>query len=226
MKVIKKFKMRMRAAHLRIFKKKECSVSVTACIGENVRLEGNNSVGERAVLENTEIGYGSYIGDHADLTGCRIGRFCSIGPDVKRIKGTHPLNFVSTHPAFYRANHPCGFSFVSQDKAPDYRFACEGVHIVIGSDVWIGTGAFLIDGIRIGNGAVILAGAVVTKDVPDYAVVGGVPAKVLRSRFDEETVRRLQKIGWWDKGIDWIKAHAELFDDAERLLIAVEDDHE
>lgn len=218
MKLVKNCKARFKAVYYRVFKRKEQMVSITAYLGENVHLEGRNSLGEHSVLENCEMGYGSYIGDRVDISGCKVGRFCCIGPDVKRIKGTHPINYVSMHPAFYRVNHPCGVSFVTRDKYSDYRVADKDFNIVIGNDVWIGTAAMLIDGVKIGNGAVILAGAVVTRDVPDYAIVGGVPAKLIRYRFSEEQIARLDEIRWWEKDIDWMKANAELYSDIEKFL--------
>lgn len=218
MKLIKTCKAHIKAIYYRVFKRKEQMVSITAYLGDNVHLEGRNSLGEKSVLENCVIGYGSYIGDRVDVSGCKLGRFCCIGPDVKRIKGTHPIDYVSMHPAFYRAKHPCGVSFVTKDKYSDYRTAEKNYNIVIGSDVWIGTSALLVDGITIGNGAVILAGAVVTKDVPDYAIVGGVPAKVIRYRFSDEQIARLNEIRWWEKDIDWIRSHAELYTDIEKFL--------
>lgn len=218
MKLIENCKAHMRAVYYRVFKRKEQMVSATAFIGKNVRLDGRNSLGEKSVLKNCELGYGSYIGDRANISGCRIGRFCCIGPDLKRISGTHPLDYVSMHPAFYRKNHPCGLSFVTSDKFSDYRFAENGFNVVIGNDVWIGTAAQIIDEIKIGNGAVVLAGAVVTKDVPDYAIVGGVPAKFIRYRFSDEQIEKLEKIKWWEKDINWIKDHAEQFSNIEKFL--------
>ena len=87
----------------------------------------------------------------------------------------------------------------------------------IGSDCWIGTGVFLVGGIVIGNGAVVLAGAVVTKDVPPYAIVGGVPARILRYRYDEETINFLLGIHWWDNDKEWFLKHWELLSDIDKL---------
>lgn len=226
MKLLKKVNMRLRVILYRILKRKEQMISISASIGENVFLEGRNSIGENAVLENSYMGYGSYIGARVDLAGCKVGRFCSIGPDVKRIKGTHPTNFVSTHPSFFNPHHPCKLSYVKERKFDDYRYADEKYNIIIKNDVWIGTGAVLVDGITIGNGAVIAAGAVVTKNVPDYAMVGGVPAKLIKFRFDQETIERLLKSRWWDRSIEWIEKHADLFSDVEDFLTIVEAENE
>lgn len=87
----------------------------------------------------------------------------------------------------------------------------EGNYIVIGNDVWIGAKVTLINGISIGDGAVILAGAVVSKDVPPYAIVGGVPAKILRYRYSPDDIELLLKTKWWNKNIEWLRAHKSIF---------------
>lgn len=121
-----------------------------------------------------------------------MGAFCSIAQNVTIPYGNHPLDTVSTHPFFY------GTIFGLTDKnIPLADVAPGNGKVVIGHDVWIGTGATILTGITIGTGAVIAAGAVVTKDVPPYAIVGGVPAKIIRYRFDEETIAQLLASKWW-----------------------------
>lgn len=90
--------------------------------------------------------------------------------------------------------------------------------VVIGNDVWIGAYAKIVEGVRIGDGAVIAAGAVVTKDVPPYAIVGGVPAKIIKYRFEEKQIKQLLELKWWNKDIAWLKTHAEKFRDVQELL--------
>ena len=87
----------------------------------------------------------------------------------------------------------------------------------VGNDVWIGENVFFQGGVIIGDGAVVLAGAVVTKDVPPYAIVGGVPAKVLKYRYDEETIKFLLSIKWWDKDVNWLRDNWQLLCDINRL---------
>lgn len=89
--------------------------------------------------------------------------------------------------------------------------------VTIGNDCWIGQRAILIGGITIGDGAVVMAGAVVTKDVPPYAMVGGVPAKIIKYRYDEETIDFLLKAQWWNRPIEWLKENHALLCDIERL---------
>ena len=90
--------------------------------------------------------------------------------------------------------------------------------VIIENDVWIGSHAKLCGGITIHNGAVILAGAVVTHDVPPYAIVGGVPARLLRHRFPDDVIEKLQHFKWWEKDDQWLKSHVKEMTDIERMI--------
>lgn len=143
------------------------------------------------------IGKYSYFGGKFSIADKRttIGTFCSIGQDVKIGTSSHPIDFLSTHPFQYMK------SDLFSKKGEVFKiipFNGELKPIHIGHDVWIGTNVVIIDGVNVGSGAIIGAGAVVTKDVPPYAIVGGVPAKIIRYRFDEETIQDLLKLKWWD----------------------------
>lgn len=129
--------------------------------------------------------------------GVKIGKFCSFGRNVVVFDANHPIMFKSTHPYFYEP----GYGFVDEFKA-------KRVPKVIENDVWIGNNALILPNVkRIGNGAIIGAGSVVTKDVPDYAVVGGNPAKVIRYRFSDETIAKLLEEKWWDNSMEDIKTN-------------------
>jgi acetyltransferase-like isoleucine patch superfamily enzyme len=140
--------------------------------------------------------------------------------------GAHPTSgFVSIHPAFYSTRRQAGFTFVSRNLYPEYgerRFK-DDFFFEIGSDVWIGQGARLMQGIRIGHGAVVAAGSVVTKDVPPYAIVGGVPARTLRQRFSEAVIQRLLEISWWELDFNEISRLAPHFSSPEALFQNLED---
>ncbi len=166
---------------------------------------GFNRLSIGTIIVNSNIGRCTYIGG-GRVQSCDMGGFCSVGART-RIGGLgrHPTNWISTHPAFYSPLAQAGITFC--DKS---HFA-ENHRVSVGNDVWIGAGAMVLDGVRIGDGAVIAAGAVVTRDVEPYAIVGGVPARVIRHRFDAETIELLLELRWWDWPLDKLRRAAHLF---------------
>ena len=154
-----------------------------------------------------EIGEFTYIVDKSEFMYVKIGKFCSIASGVKIGLGGHPVNeFISTYPAFYaKKNSGCKVSFVHKQLYDEFKLT-EICH-----DVWIGLNAIIMDGVKIGNGAIIGAGSVVTKNVPSYAVVAGNPAKIIRYRFNESQREILEEFKWWDKDIEWIMENATSF---------------
>ena len=130
----------------------------------------------------------------------KIGAFCSFGPRVVLGHGKHPLNYLSTSPYFYFEE----LGYKNPEQVAHQEF-WDYEPIEIGNDVWIGDGVFIKNGIKIGDGAIIGARAVVTKDVPPYAIVAGTPAKILRYRFDEETIKTLLELKWWELDDEIIK---------------------
>ncbi len=166
-----------------------------------VTFGGHNHIGENSTVYMTEIGYGSGVSKDSFFQQCKIGKYVCMGPDVKMIIGEHPTStFVSIHPAFYAKRAQMGFTYVDTDKFKEYKFADDRHLVVIGNDVWIGSYARIMEGVTVGDGAIIAAGALVTKDVEPYAIVGGVPAKVLKYRFDKDTIEKLLELKWCDKG--------------------------
>lgn len=139
-----------------------------------------------------------------------IGAFCSINYTASIGSMNHPTDLVSTHPFLYLQNR----GFIAKDITK-YQL---NKKVTIGNDVWIGAHAVILPGVKIGNGAIIGAGAVVTKDVPPYAIVGGVPAKVIRYRFSKEIINAMEEIQWWNWDDEKIKANLELFFNPEEFV--------
>lgn len=193
-----RYSYKFRNAHLKLSPKVRLG-------GFHTVFEGYNAIGKDTFFTG-RLGAYSYIGEQCSICA-EIGRFCSIANRVRTVSGTHPTkDWVSTHPVFYSTQNQCGTSFADEN-----RFAEQTARPVIGNDVWIGEGAMLLGGVRIGDGAIIGAGAVVTKDVPAYAIVCGVPARVLRYRFDEQQRQKLLALKWWDKDEKWLRTHAAEF---------------
>lgn len=167
------------------------TISDSCCIF-NSNIEENVFVYQACMLGDAQLGRFSYIANNSELGKTKVGRFCSIGPYFLCGLGVHPTNFASTSPVFYSTLKQCGVTFSDKDSFEERK------ETIIGHDVWIGARVFIADGVRIGNGAIIGAGAVVVENIPDYAIVGGVPAKVIRFRFANDIIADLLKIQWWD----------------------------
>lgn len=181
--------------------------------------EGMNKIGERVLIANSTIGFGTYIGRNSIIPSVKIGRFCSIGPELLLPSGQHPTHdFVSTSPCFFSLLKQNGDTYVSEQKYLETNYAEGKFTRVIGNDVWIGAGVTILEGVTIGDGSIIGAGAVVTKDTPPYSISVGIPAKVMRYRFEQDVIDRLLRICWWDRDIEWIKENADSFSDIEGFL--------
>jgi acetyltransferase-like isoleucine patch superfamily enzyme len=183
------------------------SRAIDSNFGDHVRLYA------ASLVSNSAIGSGSYVSPGSIVSDAEIGRFCSIGPGVRIGLGKHPSrDFVSTHPAFYSSKAQAGFSFCEKP------LFLESERIIIGNDVWIGCNGVIRDGVRIGNGAIIGAGAVVTSDIDDYSIAGGVPARHIRFRFSQSEIEWLQRTRWWDLSFDEIRKRGSLFSDIRTLM--------
>lgn len=176
-------------------------------------LEDNVSVGSRTELFNCRIGRYTYFQKSCIIKNCNIGRYCSIGSHSQIGLGIHPVGLnVSTSPFFYMHNANLGFTFVKKNSFNEqYKLT------TIGNDVWIGTRSIIMGGISVGDGAIVGAGTVVTKDIPPYAVVAGVPGKVIKYRFSSDLINVLLNRPWWEQETSWLKEHEQLFQDVYKM---------
>jgi len=147
---------------------------------------------KRAEIIRCKIGSYSYLSTNARAIETSIGKFCSIASNTIIGCGDHPTSWPSTSPTFYSPFHQVGCTFASTSEFSELE------SVSIGNDCWVGANAVIRNGVNIGNGAIIAAGGVVTKNVPDYAIVGGVPAKIIRFRFDDKIIKDLLSVKWWD----------------------------
>ncbi|MGX7196235.1 chloramphenicol acetyltransferase [Enterococcus olivae] len=150
-------------------------------------------IGEENHIDNSFIDAYTYTGQYCFIQNSHLGRFISIAAMVRIGPTNHPYERASQHLFVYNGE---GYGFSPKDAT--FLHNRKKKTTTIGNDVWIGHGAIIQSGLKVGNGAVIASNAVVTKDVPPYAIMGGVPAKVISYRFDPETIQSLQKIAWWD----------------------------
>ena len=159
-------------------------------VPRNIQIEGDNNFWNEQD-SSCSMGAFSYTGSKFDY-GMKIGRYCSIAHNSKVMGAEHFPDWVSTHPIFYEKEYH------DQDASKLTHHQRMGRKINIGNDVWIGADVVLKPEITIGNGAIVASNSVVTKDVPPYAIVGGIPAKIIKYRFDEQIIKALMDIKWWE----------------------------
>ncbi|GAA4452912.1 CatB-related O-acetyltransferase [Rurimicrobium arvi] len=176
-------------------------------------LEQPVRIGKDSYFYNCRIGAHTYFAGHNVAMNASIGRFCSVAGNVTIGPGMHPAKtFVSTSPYFWSTAGQCGATIA------DKSYFKETGSVTIGHDVWIGQNAVILDNIRIGNGAIVAAGAVVTKDVAPFSIVGGVPARQIGMRFSEEEIAFLQEFKWWDRDESWHREHLHEMHDISLLI--------
>jgi acetyltransferase-like isoleucine patch superfamily enzyme len=202
------------AETLRLLAEKNPTCRIMTSSLNEVVLGKQVAILDGACLDKVDISDFSYISNDSVIINVDIGKFCSIGPRVQIGLNPHPSKvFVSTYPAFYSNNNAGCPLALREDKIFDDATP----KTILDNDIWIGANAIIPGGIRIGTGAIVAAGAVVVKDVPPYAIVGGNPAEVIRYRFSEDKINTLLESKWWDWPIEKIGRHIDDFADIEKF---------
>ena len=170
------------------------------CIDEKTKMKKSIHILANTLINNSFIDSYTYIGKNSVIQNAQIGKFCSIANDVCIGLGKHPLDNFSTATIFYRKKNTLDIDLIENDMPfEEYKI------VTVGHDVWIGSRAIVLDGIVVGNGAVIAANALVTKDVPPYAIVAGIPAKIIKYRFKQDKIDKLIDSKWWELSLNEIK---------------------
>jgi acetyltransferase-like isoleucine patch superfamily enzyme len=169
-------------------------------------LSPKSRINRFVIIRNSTIGDYTFIGPNSSILNTSIGKFCSISKNVNIGAPLHPTNFFSTSPIFFREHNGNGYSWVKGQLFDD-----RSKDINIGNDIWIGLNVTIMGGIKIGDGAIIAAHSVVTKDIPPYAIYGGVPARLIKYRFDSEIIDSLLNLKWWDFPTEILEKYASLF---------------
>lgn len=172
-----------------------------SCTLEECTFEHEVRVSHSAEINHTKIDYLSSIGRYSKIVHSEIGKYCAVSWNTTINAVGHPSDHLTVSAFPYV---PYVGNFV-QERTQQYQ------KVIIRNDVWIGANSVIMPGVTIGNGAIIGAGAIVTRNVPDYAIVAGVPAKIIKYRFSEDIIKKLLELKWWDLDPDNIKEHVELW---------------
>lgn len=181
------------------------------CAVRNSHIDKTARLDTGSIVSDSEMGRYSYIGEHTSMLYTKVGNFTSISNYCAIGGGAHPIDWVSTSPMFNRSGGILKTKFSSNEYNP---FALTK----IGNDVWIGANSLIKAGVIISDGAVVGMGSVVTKDIGPYEIWAGNPAKYIRKRFDEETIKKLLEIKWWDWEDQILIKYSEYFNDPEQFL--------
>jgi len=180
-------------------------VSILALIDYKSDVSSKARINRHVKIYNSNVGNYSYVGSKSELINADIGKFCSIAQSCSIGLASHTMNNISTSPIFTEKKNGTGHSWTSI-STPTETNRC-----IIGNDVWIGIRVIIKSGITIGDGAIIGAGSIVTKDVPAYAIAVGSPAKVIKYRFENSIIEKLLEIKWWNLPESTLKKNIEVF---------------
>src|SRR5690625_4869622 len=199
--MLKSFKRKLKVKILKY--KNKTSVINTNNLGTNVKFGDYCKVYDGADIRSGEIGNHVRINRDVIMRSGTIKNFASIGPRCQIGMSEHPIEHIAMSSNLYnRNNSVLGIHTWEEVSKPP----------VIGNDVWIGGNCIILQGVTIGDGAVVAGGSVVTKDVEPFMIVGGVPAKPIKKRFDDEAIKYLEELKWWDMTLDELKEHKYLFE--------------
>jgi acetyltransferase-like isoleucine patch superfamily enzyme len=180
-------------------------ISLFALIDYKSKVNRKAKVNRGVKIYDSFIDSYSYVGGGSDIVCTEIGKFCSIAHNCSIGLGNHSIKNISTSPLFTEIKNGTGSSWTKKNSTKKFH------RVSIGNDVWIGTKVIIMGGVHIGDGAIIGAGSIVTKDIPAYAVAAGVPAKVIRYRFEETIIEKLLTMKWWNMPEEKLKKNIELF---------------
>jgi acetyltransferase-like isoleucine patch superfamily enzyme len=186
---------------------------------ENVHINKTTTVGinsvifSNTILNDCNIGIYTYVQKSSNIYNTEIGNYCSIASNVSIGLAAHPTNFICTSPVFYDNTQPLPKFFV---KKPIFQNVLP--RTIIGSDVWIGQSVMIKAGVTVGIGSIIGAGSIVTKNVPPYSVVVGVPAKTIKMRFSDDLIVELLNSKWWEEDPNVLKSLNSSFSNPKEFL--------